>query len=164
MLDSSQRWSHRRHSCLLLFKAQFCFLFRSAHHSSLPGSLAFNMKCLDSLEFGHQRHKSRPLPGPDSLFALFINMIFQRIFWVIIFDFFVNFIFQISLKSIESVWDSIFVQDIWFRDHFLIQFKKESANLYSFFKYIGRNSIYYYYYYYWIYSMDIFLHSSFNKE
>jgi hypothetical protein len=103
------------------------------------------MKSLDPLEFGRQRHKSSLLPGPDLLLALFINMIFQRIFWMRIFVcfwFFVNFLFQISLKSIGNVWDSIFAQDIWFRDHFLIKFKKESANLYLFFKYIGRNSIF----------------------
>jgi hypothetical protein len=103
------------------------------------------MKSLDTLEFGRQRHKSSLFPGPELLLALFIIMIFQRIFWMRIFVwiwFFVNFLFQISLKSIGNVWDSIYAHDIWFRDHFLIQFKKKSTNLYSFFKYIGRNSIF----------------------
>ncbi len=40
------------------------------------------MKSLDPLEFGCLRHKSSLLPCPDLLLALFINMIFERIFWV----------------------------------------------------------------------------------
>ena len=106
---------------------------------------SYMMKSLDTLEFGRQRHKSSLFPGPELLLALFIIMIFQRIFWMRIFVwiwFFVNFLLQISFKSIGNVRDSISAQDIWFRDHFLIKFKKESANLYSFFKFIGRNSIF----------------------
>ena len=94
---------------------------------------SYMMKSLDLLEFGRQRHKSSLLHGPDLLLALFINMIFERTFWVRILVwilFFWNFLWQISRKSIENVWDYIFAQDILFRDNFLIKFKKKSANLY----------------------------------
>jgi len=94
---------------------------------------SYMMKSLDPLEFGRQRHKSSLLPGPDLLLTLFINMIFERTFWVRILVwilFFCNFLWQISRKSIVNVWDYIFAQDNLFRDKFLIKFKKKSANLY----------------------------------
>ena len=49
---------------------------------------SYMMKSLDPLEFGRQRHKSSLLPGPELLLALFIIMIFQRIFWMRIFVWF----------------------------------------------------------------------------
>jgi hypothetical protein len=96
---------------------------------------SYMMKKLDPLGFGRQRHKSSLLPGPDLLLTLFINMIFERTFWVRILVwilFFWNFLWQIFRKSIGNVYFYIFAQDILFRDNFLIKFKKKSANLYSF--------------------------------
>jgi hypothetical protein len=63
---------------------------------------SYMMKSLDPLEFGRLRHKSSLLPGPDLLVALFINMIFERTFWVRILVwilFFCYFLWQISRKS-----------------------------------------------------------------
>ena len=106
---------------------------------------SYMMKSLDPLEFGRQRHKSSLFPGPELLLALFIIMIFQRIFWMRIFVwfwFFCKFSFSDFIKIDWKCMGLDFRSRYLISWSFSIKFKKESANLYLFFKYIGRNSIF----------------------
>ncbi len=99
----------------------------------------------DPLEFGRLRHKSSLLPGPDLLLALFINMIFQRIFWVCIFVwiwFFCRFSFSDFIKTDWKCTEHDFRYRYLISWSFFDQIQKILRKLYSFFKYIGRNNFF----------------------